>query len=56
MRCDKCGNVEWSLLGAPKLHDCPVCSTPLKPERRRPGRFANRLQQVERRDVHQPRS
>ena len=55
VRCEGCGHVEWALLGAPQLHDCPACGRPLKPERRHPGRrFLNGPVVTERRGADRP--
>jgi hypothetical protein len=41
VRCDGCGAVRWSLRAKPgdaTPGSCEICGTPLKLERRRPGR------------------
>jgi hypothetical protein len=57
VRCDSCGAVRWSLRAKPgegrAPADCDICGTPLKLERRRPGRRFNRTGS-ERRDLRRP--
>jgi hypothetical protein len=56
VRCDDCGALRWSLLakpGASTMGTCDICGSPLKPERRRPGRRF-RKGGAERRDLRAP--
>jgi hypothetical protein len=57
VRCDGCGALRWSLRAKPgdaAPGKCEICGTPLKLERRRPGRRFGAATR-ERRDFRAPR-
>jgi hypothetical protein len=55
VRCENCGEVRWSILGAAARAEdciCQACGKPLSVERRHPGRRLFKNADRERRDFH----